>query len=143
MVIAHKARGCTGGCGWPQTGLSGGSSTALSVGSAVRAAALTLRKRLETTRPPITVEETWKPDNDDYAMHSFGAVFAEVRVDADLAVPRVSRLVGVYSVGRISNPLTARSQMIGGLYARAACTSTAPNSTQSFLAPRVAAGAGC
>jgi xanthine dehydrogenase YagR molybdenum-binding subunit len=48
-------------------------------------------------------------------MQTFGAVFAEVRVDADLGLVRVARLVGVYSAGRIINPLTARSQMTGGM----------------------------
>ena len=32
-------------------------------------------------------------------MHSFGAVFAEVRVDADLGIVRVPRVVGAYGVG--------------------------------------------
>jgi xanthine dehydrogenase YagR molybdenum-binding subunit len=49
------------------------------------------------------------------AIHNFGAVFAEVRVDADLRIPHVSRVVGVYSVGRIVNPRTARSQITGGM----------------------------
>jgi xanthine dehydrogenase YagR molybdenum-binding subunit len=92
-----------------------GSSTANSLGSAVRAAALTLQERLATSAPPITVEQTWFPERSGYSMHSFGAVFAEVRVDAELAVPRVRRLVGVYSAGRVINALTARSQLVGGL----------------------------
>jgi xanthine dehydrogenase YagR molybdenum-binding subunit len=48
-------------------------------------------------------------------MHSFGAVFAEVRVHAYTGELRVPRLFGVYSVGRVINPMTARSQLIGGL----------------------------
>ncbi|MBX6766663.1 MAG: xanthine dehydrogenase family protein molybdopterin-binding subunit, partial [Actinomadura rubrobrunea] len=48
-------------------------------------------------------------------MHSFGAVFAEVGVDEELCLIRVRRIVGVYSAGRIINPLTARSQMTGGM----------------------------
>ena len=48
-------------------------------------------------------------------MASYGAVFAEVRLDEMLLIPRVSRLVGVYSSGRIMNPKTAKSQMIGGM----------------------------
>ena len=50
-----------------------------------------------------------------WSMASFGAVFAEVRVDADLRIPRLTRCVGVYSAGRIVNPMTARSQIIGGI----------------------------
>jgi xanthine dehydrogenase YagR molybdenum-binding subunit len=48
-------------------------------------------------------------------MHSFGAVFVEVRVDPDLGTIRVSRVVGAYGVGRVMNPKTARSQLIGGI----------------------------
>ncbi|EDT39453.1 aldehyde oxidase and xanthine dehydrogenase, molybdopterin binding [Burkholderia ambifaria MEX-5] len=50
-----------------------------------------------------------------YASHSFGAVFAEVHVDAELGTIRVPRIVGVYSVGRLLNAKTARSQPIGGM----------------------------
>ncbi|CAN5532607.1 xanthine dehydrogenase family protein molybdopterin-binding subunit [soil metagenome] len=55
------------------------------------------------------------PDMEHHAMHSFGAVFAEVRVDRWTGEIRVSRLHGTYSVGRIVNPTTARSQLLGGL----------------------------
>jgi xanthine dehydrogenase YagR molybdenum-binding subunit len=48
-------------------------------------------------------------------MHSFGAVFAEARVDRDLGTIHVSRVVGAYAAGRILNSRTARSQMIGGI----------------------------
>lgn len=47
--------------------------------------------------------------------HSFGAIFAEVAVDADLGMTRVRRIVAVYDVGRIINRLTANSQFIGGI----------------------------
>jgi xanthine dehydrogenase YagR molybdenum-binding subunit len=50
-----------------------------------------------------------------YGMHSFGANFAEVKVDPILGEVRVSRYIGVYGAGRILNPKTARSQMIGGI----------------------------
>ncbi len=39
-----------------------------------------------------------------FAMNSFGAVFAEVRVDPDFGTIRVKRLVGAYAVGRVINP---------------------------------------
>jgi xanthine dehydrogenase YagR molybdenum-binding subunit len=51
----------------------------------------------------------------EWSMHTFGAVFVEVRIDEDLRIPRLSRGVGVYSAGRIINPKTARSQMLGGM----------------------------
>ena len=50
-----------------------------------------------------------------YSMHAFGAQFAEVRVDPDLGMVRVTRFLGTYGTGRILNPKTARSQMIGGI----------------------------
>jgi xanthine dehydrogenase YagR molybdenum-binding subunit len=50
-----------------------------------------------------------------YSMHSFGAQFAEVRVDPVLREIRVSRLVGAFAAGRILNAKTARSQAIGGI----------------------------
>ena len=43
-------------------------------------------------------------------MHSFGAQFVEVRVNADTGEVRVPRMLGVFSAGRIVNPRTARSQ---------------------------------
>jgi xanthine dehydrogenase YagR molybdenum-binding subunit len=50
-----------------------------------------------------------------YAMHAFGAVFAEVAVDPDLAMVRVRRIVGAYGAGRIVNPKLAHSQCTGGM----------------------------
>jgi len=53
--------------------------------------------------------------NGPAAIFSFSAVFAEVRVDEELGLVRVSRVVGAYDAGKIINPRTARSQAIGGL----------------------------
>ncbi len=50
-----------------------------------------------------------------WSTHAFGAQFAEVRVDADLGVVRVTRWVGAFAVGRVLNPKTARSQLLGGI----------------------------
>jgi xanthine dehydrogenase YagR molybdenum-binding subunit len=50
-----------------------------------------------------------------HAMRAFGAVFVEVGVDLELGLLRLRRVVGAYSAGRIINPRTARSQMIGGI----------------------------
>jgi xanthine dehydrogenase YagR molybdenum-binding subunit len=54
-------------------------------------------------------------DASRFALHSFGAVFAEVRVDPDFGTVRVKRLVGAYGIGRVINPKIARSQCIGGM----------------------------
>ncbi|MFF0309912.1 xanthine dehydrogenase family protein molybdopterin-binding subunit [Streptosporangium sp. NPDC004379] len=51
----------------------------------------------------------------DYARHAFGAQFAEVGVDPDTGETRVLRLLGVFAAGRIVNPVTARSQLVGGM----------------------------
>jgi xanthine dehydrogenase YagR molybdenum-binding subunit len=45
---------------------------------------------------------------------SFAAWFAEVRVDADLGLLRVARMVAAVDAGRILNEKLARSQIIGG-----------------------------
>ena len=55
------------------------------------------------------------PERMHYAFYSFGAVFAEVRVDAETGVVRVTRLCGIYDCGRLINPRTARSQIMGGM----------------------------
>jgi xanthine dehydrogenase YagR molybdenum-binding subunit len=50
-----------------------------------------------------------------YALTTFGAQFAEVAADADLGLVRVRRLLGVFAPGRVLNPKTARSQLMGGM----------------------------
>ena len=51
----------------------------------------------------------------DAPARTFGVIFVEVSVDPDLGLLRLRRATGVYSAGRIINPRTARSQMIGGI----------------------------
>ena len=50
-----------------------------------------------------------------YSSHSFGAVFAEVSVDADLGVVRTRRVVAVYDIGKLLNRKTGSSQLAGGI----------------------------
>lgn len=50
-----------------------------------------------------------------FAAYTHSAVFAEVKVDADLGVVRVTRVVSAIAAGRILNPKTARSQILGGI----------------------------
>ena len=50
-----------------------------------------------------------------YSRITQSAVFAEARVDAELGIVRVTRLVAAVAAGRILNPLTARSQVLGGM----------------------------
>jgi xanthine dehydrogenase YagR molybdenum-binding subunit len=68
-------------------------------------------------QPRIIAQAEAQPDEagKKYAMYAFGAQFAEVRVDADLGQLRVSRLIGCFAAGKILNPKTARSQLLGGM----------------------------
>ncbi|HVY08166.1 MAG TPA: xanthine dehydrogenase family protein molybdopterin-binding subunit [Burkholderiales bacterium] len=70
-------------------------------------------------RQPAAIEAKGqaKPGEDEkkFASRSFGAVFVEVRVDELTGVLRVPRVVAAYSVGRLFNLKTARSQLQGGI----------------------------
>lgn len=50
-----------------------------------------------------------------YTRSAHSAVFAEVTVDEDLGTVRVTRIVSAVAGGRILNPKTARSQILGGM----------------------------
>jgi xanthine dehydrogenase YagR molybdenum-binding subunit len=50
-----------------------------------------------------------------YAIQTFGAHFAEVGVNAHTGEIRVRRMLAACAAGRILNPKTARSQVIGGM----------------------------
>ena len=54
-------------------------------------------------------------DDGKYARNTHSAVFAEVKVDEQLGVIRVTRVVSAVAAGRILNPKTARSQIMGGV----------------------------
>ena len=54
-------------------------------------------------------------DISGYARNTHSAVFAEVRVDEQLGVIRVTRVVSAVAAGRILNLKTARSQVMGGV----------------------------
>jgi xanthine dehydrogenase YagR molybdenum-binding subunit len=55
------------------------------------------------------------PEARNFALHSFGATFAEVRVDPDFGIVRLQRLHGTYDVGRRLNEKLATSQLMGGI----------------------------
>ena len=63
----------------------------------------------------VEAEMPNNPETENYAMHAFGAIFAEARVNEDTGEVRVPRMTGVFAAGRIINPKTARSQFIGGM----------------------------
>ena len=60
---------------------------------------------------------SWSPPPLDtpYGLLTFGAQFARVAVDADLGIVRVRQLAGAFAPGRVLNPRTARSQLMGGM----------------------------
>ena len=66
---------------------------------------------------PIEGRAEAKPGDEAqrYAMHSFGAIFVEVRIDESLGTIRIARALGTYGVGRVLNPKTARNQLMGGI----------------------------
>ena len=102
----------------PSASVAGGSSGISSWGSAVVAAARAFRDEHGDDPAVGARSRAGTPENPDqerYALHSFGAHFAEVRVNADTGEVRVPRMSGVFSVGRIINPRTARSQFVGGM----------------------------
>jgi xanthine dehydrogenase YagR molybdenum-binding subunit len=68
-------------------------------------------------RTELAVEAVAPPplEMGHWSMHSFGAMFCEVRVNAITGEPRVSRFLGSFDCGRILNPKTASSQFRGGI----------------------------
>jgi xanthine dehydrogenase YagR molybdenum-binding subunit len=107
----------------PRAPVAGGSMGTASWGTAVVRACEALVARLadlEGIVPPAGLEARvdTKEEVDakaELARHAFGAQFVEVRVDRDTGEVRVPRLLGVFAVGKVINPLTARSQLIGGM----------------------------
>ncbi|GAB3387268.1 xanthine dehydrogenase family protein molybdopterin-binding subunit [Amycolatopsis echigonensis] len=107
-----------GDTAFPKATVAGGSTGTASWGSAVVAAARAFRDKYGADPgdgDEAQAETPENPDEKDYATYGFGAQFAEVRVDADTGEVRVSRLHGTFAVGRIVNPVTARSQLLGGM----------------------------
>ncbi|WP_299050621.1 xanthine dehydrogenase family protein molybdopterin-binding subunit [uncultured Nocardioides sp.] len=102
----------------PKATVAGGSAGTSSWGTSIVLAAQQLRAD-HGDDPDAGVETTATsegyPDMENLALHSFGAVFAETRVHRWTGEVRVPRMLGVYSVGRVINPTTARSQFLGGL----------------------------
>uniref|UniRef100_A0AAU2K4Q1 Xanthine dehydrogenase family protein molybdopterin-binding subunit n=1 Tax=Streptomyces sp. NBC_00049 TaxID=2903617 RepID=A0AAU2K4Q1_9ACTN len=112
-----------GHTGLPAASLAGGSAGTASWGWAVHDACTALAARLARHDGPLppgglsaTADTTKSVERESpYARHAFGAQFAEVQVDTVTGEVRVRRLLGVYAAGRILNPATARSQLVGGM----------------------------
>ena len=102
----------------PYATVAGGSSGTATWGSALVEAARAFRDKFGTDPDDGDAIAGSAGPNDAaqrYTMAAFGAQFAEVRVNADTGELRVPRLLGVFAAGRIINPRTARSQLIGGM----------------------------
>jgi xanthine dehydrogenase YagR molybdenum-binding subunit len=124
--IASDALGCEmsavelqiGDSDLPPASVEGGSSGISSWGRAIVAAARAFREE-HGEQPSVGAASTADaPDNEEvenYAMYSFGAHFAEARVSRHTGEIHLSRMLGVFSVGRAINPTTLRSQLIGGM----------------------------
>ncbi len=97
----------------PTASVAGGSSGSASWGWAVTGACRELRRSGATEACFDSTEDVRRQREE--GKHAYGAHFAEVRVDADTGEVRVSRLFGMYAVGKVLNPRTARSQFIGGM----------------------------
>jgi xanthine dehydrogenase YagR molybdenum-binding subunit len=68
-------------------------------------------------RAEVSVEASGPPPLEmmNWSMHSFGAMFCEVRVNAVTGETRVSRFLGSMDCGRVLNAKTAASQFRGGI----------------------------
>jgi xanthine dehydrogenase YagR molybdenum-binding subunit len=106
----------------PQAMIAGGSMGTASWTWAIGKAAADLRSKLAEHAGPapagLSVEASTAQDVErqpERARFAFGAQFAEARVDVDTGEVRVPRLLGVFAAGRIVNPVTARSQLVGGM----------------------------
>lgn len=55
------------------------------------------------------------PNANDYSAHSFNANFAEVWVNESTGMVKIPRFTAVTAAGRILNPKTSRSQILGGV----------------------------
>ena len=104
----------------PQAPLAGGSMGTNSWGWAITKAGRAILAGEGTPdadgRPAVTADTSDDIDaQSDAARHAFGAQFAEVHVDPLTGEVRCRRLTGVFACGRIVNPVTARSQFIGGM----------------------------
>jgi xanthine dehydrogenase YagR molybdenum-binding subunit len=55
------------------------------------------------------------PEDTSHARNAHSAVFAEVKVDEQLGVIRVSRVVSAIAAGRVLNTKTAHSQIVGSI----------------------------
>ncbi|MBP2831234.1 xanthine dehydrogenase family protein molybdopterin-binding subunit [Aquimarina sp. U1-2] len=71
-------------------------------------------KRSQRRFIETSVDSAPGPDRFKYSSYSFGANFVEVEIDPITCWAKINRVVGVYDAGKIVNPKTAHSQLVGG-----------------------------
>ncbi|HET8584550.1 MAG TPA: xanthine dehydrogenase family protein molybdopterin-binding subunit [Casimicrobiaceae bacterium] len=127
VSLGDSARG-------PYAAISAGSSTTPSMGPAVRAAAADARRQIEEIAeqrgtPDAPLEEVVAmledaqilgkgargPNPTGMQVLTFGVQVAEVAVDIETGEIWVERVAAIHDVGRVINPLGARSQIEGGI----------------------------
>jgi xanthine dehydrogenase YagR molybdenum-binding subunit len=112
-VPAEQVEMAVGHSDFGQAPVAGGSMGTASWGTAVDQACRRLRAGDE---PEVQVDTAdLLKSRPEVSRYAFGAQFVTVRVDTVTGEVRVPRMVGVFAAGRIVNPLTARSQLIGGM----------------------------
>jgi xanthine dehydrogenase YagR molybdenum-binding subunit len=104
-----------GDTNYPPTDGSGGSFGAATSGAAVLFACQKLKAGLAQGITNAEGSVTPAARSASYSHAGFGAHFVEAAVHRDTGEVRVRRMLGVFAAGRILNPKTARSQMIGGM----------------------------
>jgi len=104
-----------GDTNYPPTDGSGGSFGAATSGAAVLFACQKLKAGLAQGITDGEGSVTPAALSASYSHAGFGAHFVEAAVHRDTGEVRVRRMLGVFAAGRILNPKTARSQMIGGM----------------------------
>ena len=82
------------------------SARSISIADAMRQGSVDRIEREKTTNPT---------DDASRAHNTHSAIFAEVKVDEQLGVIRVTRVVSAVAAGRILNTKTAHSQILGGV----------------------------
>lgn len=139
-IAANRIEAKLGDSGLPFAPVQGGSWTAASAGAAVQQACRALLEDLrgkarkaglsdpDRMRPGevvaalgldgVEAKELATPGLLDLfgkARNTHSAVFAEVRLDEEVGMARVTRIVNAVAAGRIVNPKLARSQVMGGV----------------------------
>ena len=137
-VPVERVRFIYGDTTLPQAPISAGSMTVASVGSAVFGAGKALKEKLagiagvdaaslngdqygpllaQHYLDKVDAQFDARPDpgEETYSANAFGTHFAEVTVDPDLGLVRVTRIVSAFAAGRVLNAKTARSQFHGGI----------------------------